>query len=132
MALPTAVSFLVSTTFCVITFAGMQLFKATLAGSEMMTIVGGLVGSVLFILLLTGVSNAETLVFGRGFQTKLPEVAVCLLMAAIASGLVHRVSFTTCILFSLANLYFINRISSSVYGGSQATKGAAVPARRKK
>ena len=84
------------------------------------------------MLLLTGVSNAETLIFGRGFQTKLPEVFLAIIVAAAASGSVHRVSFTTCVIFSLAELFYINRVSGATYGPSQVTKAAAPASKKKK
>jgi hypothetical protein len=75
----------------------MQLYKNNLASSELMTIVGGFLGSVLFIFILTvsyffffvkiiyftkklifkttkAIGNLEKILFGAGFQTKLfPE-----------------------------------------------------------
>lgn len=110
----------------------MQVFKTALSSNESMTIVCGFIGSILFMLLLTCVGNAETLLFGRGFQTKLPEVFACILLAAVASGFVHRVSFTTCVLFSLIELFWINRVSATTYGSAQPAKTAAPAPRRKK
>lgn len=74
----------------------MQLYKTNLASNEMMTIIGGFLGSVLFVFLLTvtklnvlnilihfqllnsllikAIGNLEKIMFGHGFQTKLfPE-----------------------------------------------------------
>ncbi|EDO37222.1 predicted protein [Nematostella vectensis] len=116
MALPTATSFLFASTLTVLTFALMQMFKTNLGGSEWMTILGGFIGSQLFVFLLTAIGNFESMIFGRGFHTKLfPEVLICLTVAMFASGLVHRVCVTTCFLFSMVALYYLNRISSSVH-----------------
>lgn len=52
-ALPSYTSFLFATTLTVLTFAGMQMFKTNLASSEWMTILGGFIGSQLFVFLLT-------------------------------------------------------------------------------
>ncbi|KAL1422448.1 hypothetical protein MTO96_022312 [Rhipicephalus appendiculatus] len=98
-------------------FAAMQIYKAHLASSQPMTILGGFLGSVLFMLILTAVSNLENHFFGKNFQTKLiPEVLICLVVAMVASGMVHRVCVTTCLIFSLVALYYISRISIKVHG----------------
>ena len=134
MGLSTGVSSVISFTLALSCFAGMQIFKQQLAASEYMTIVGGLMGSVVFIFILTGVGNLETSVFGEGFQTKLlPEVVFCLVMAMFASGLIHRVCVTTCFIFSLVALYYINKISLKVYSPSSVpTPSKATPGKKRK
>uniref|UniRef100_A0A1I8JNM5 Propionyl-CoA carboxylase beta chain, mitochondrial n=1 Tax=Macrostomum lignano TaxID=282301 RepID=A0A1I8JNM5_9PLAT len=97
-------------------FAGMQLFKAQLADSKLGTILGGGLGSLLFILLLTAVNNFENAFIQRGFQSQLfPEVVGSLALACIASGMVHRVCITTCFIFSLVALYYVNSLSQKIY-----------------
>jgi uncharacterized integral membrane protein len=111
----------------------MQLYKHQLASYEWMTIVGGFLGSILFCLILTAVSNFESHMFGKNFQTQLfPEVVLCLLAALFASGLVHRVCVTTCFLFSMVDLHYINKLSQTVHTPSVSVATAPVKSSKKK
>ncbi|XP_055677722.1 protein KRTCAP2 homolog [Lutzomyia longipalpis] len=133
MAVPTVVSLMLSSVACVLIFSGMQIYKPFLASTKATTLLGGFVGSWLFILSLTAISNLEALLMGRGFQAKLfPEVAFCLASALIASGMVHRVCATTCIIFSLVALYYINRISQKVHNSTMTNTAEAVHSKKKK
>ena len=50
------------------------MYKNTLASSQLLTILAGFTGSLLYVFLLTAVGNLEKSVFGFNFQTKLGEV----------------------------------------------------------
>ncbi|XP_059610688.1 protein KRTCAP2 homolog [Phlebotomus argentipes] len=135
MVVPTMLSLVFSSVACVLIFSGMQIYRPFLASTQATTLLGGFVGSWLFILSLTAISNLETLLLGRGFQAKLfPEVAFCLVSALIASGMVHRVCATTCIIFSILALYYVNRISQKVHNHSvvSAVDAAAHSKKKKK
>merc|ERR1712025_1054673 len=114
-------SFLVSSILSLLLFSGMQVGKVFLASSQFMTIAAGFLGSLLFVFLLTAVGNLEKSVFGLNFQTKLGEVVFCMLMAMSAAGTVHRVSATTCLLFSVAMTWSLNKISQDTYTAPTVT-----------
>merc|ERR1719251_584005 len=120
MGLNEGSSFVVSSIVSLLLFSGMQVYKTILASSQLMTILAGFTGSLLFVFLLTAVGNLEKSVFGFNFQTKLGEVVFCMLMAMSAAGTVHRVSATTCLLFSIGQAYALNKMAQEVHGAGVA------------
>merc|ERR1711934_1279873 len=94
MPLAVSPSCVISLAIPVLLFSGMQMAKPLLVASQPATILGGFLGSILFVFLLTGLGNLEKIAFGYGFQTKLPETLFCLMIAVVASASVHRVSAT--------------------------------------
>merc|ERR1712128_2630 len=120
MALTEGGSFVVSSIVSLLLFSGMQVYKTALASSQLMTILAGFTGSLLFVFLLTAVSNLEKSVFGFNFQTKLAEVVFCMLVSMSAAGTVHRVAATTCLLFSIAMTWSLNKMSQETYSVAPA------------
>jgi hypothetical protein len=57
-AVSTSTSFMLSSTFGVLLFAAMQIYRNSLASNEYMTIVGGFLGHILFVLLLTVIKES--------------------------------------------------------------------------
>ncbi|XP_022665644.1 protein KRTCAP2 homolog [Varroa jacobsoni] len=116
---------LMSTCLVVLLFASLQIFKAAFTQTRAMTVLGGYVGSWLFILLLTAVSNFEMAAFGSAFQSKLlPEVAGCLVLSLLLLAQIHRVCATTCALFSFVALYYLAAVSVKAYPGQQGSGGS--------
>ncbi|XP_014206563.1 protein KRTCAP2 homolog [Copidosoma floridanum] len=131
MAVTSKVSFLLSSILTILLFSGMQMYKNWLTSSQLHIIFGGYIGSMVFLFLLTALGNLESILFGKSFQLKFfPEVFISIIISMVASGLIHRVATTTCFLFSVVALYYINRISQDTY--SVPVPSVNVHAKKKK
>ncbi|XP_014500893.1 protein KRTCAP2 homolog [Vigna radiata var. radiata] len=92
-----------------------EMYRGKLASSELFTILGGFISSLLFLVLLTFIGNLQETI---GARTGWGAVIVAEAVALIAASTVHRVCITTCFLFSAGLLYEVNKISGSAVSTS--------------
>lgn len=118
-AVSTSISLVLSSLVSVLLFSVLQIYKPLLSSTQSATILGGFIGSWLFVFSLTAVSNLESLLLGpRKAIGLFPEVVVCLLVSAVASGMVHRVCITTwCVILALRwqIICYVDRLSPSSF-----------------
>ncbi|NXY39898.1 KTAP2 protein, partial [Pomatorhinus ruficollis] len=124
----TGTSLALSSLLSLLLFAGMQMYSRQLASTEWLTIQGGLLGSALFVCSLTAFNNLENLIFGKGFQAKIfPESKCCKNAGGEREHIAHPLPFCPrSLIFSMVGLYYINKISSTLY---QSTAPVAAPAK---
>ncbi|CAH8291157.1 unnamed protein product [Schistosoma turkestanicum] len=67
MVLDSGASSFMSLLLSLVIFAAMRLFSETLSSSQLLTILGGFLGSLIFVLLITFVNNLERKLFGDEF-----------------------------------------------------------------
>ncbi|XP_045494690.1 protein KRTCAP2 homolog [Colias croceus] len=118
MAVNSATSFVLSSILTLLIFSGMQMYKPILVKSPITIIFGGYLGSLMFMFFVTAVGNLEATLFGKNFQLKLPEIVLSMAISLIAAGMVHRICFTTCLIFSLMTIYYMNKLSQKTYATS--------------
>ncbi|BAT78687.1 protein KRTCAP2 homolog [Vigna umbellata] len=92
-----------------------EMYRGKLASSELFTILGGFISSLLFLVLLTFIGNLQETI---GARTGWGAVIVAEAVALIAASTVHRVCITTCFLFSAGLLYEVNKVSGSAVSTS--------------
>ncbi|KAL5580684.1 hypothetical protein UlMin_013126 [Ulmus minor] len=98
------------------------MYRGKLASTELFTILGGFISSLLFLVLLTIIGNFQETC---GSKTGWGAVVIAEVVALIAASTVHRVCITTCnpilmILFFQCNflffavlLYEVNKLSGT-------------------
>ncbi|VVC90554.1 protein KRTCAP2 homolog [Leptidea sinapis] len=131
MAVNSATSFVLSSILTLLIFSGMQMYKPLLVKSPITIIFGGYLGSLMFMFFVTAVGNLEAVLFSKNFQLKLPEIVLTMVISLIAAGMVHRICFTTCLIFSLVTIYYLNKLSQKTYGATTQAP-VAVKSRRHK
>ncbi|KAK1271095.1 hypothetical protein QJS04_geneDACA022616 [Acorus gramineus] len=95
----------------------LEMNRGKLASSELFTILGGFISSLLFIVLLTFIGNFQE---SCGTRTGWGAVLLAETIALIAASTVHRVCITTCFLFSAGLLYEINKLSGMMLAKSES------------
>lgn len=94
-----------------------EMYRGKLASTELFTILGGFISSLLFLLLLTFIGNFQE---SSGIKTGWGAVIIAEAVALIAASTVHRVCITTCFLFSAVFLYEINKLSGAMLSKSES------------
>uniref|UniRef100_A0A914P2H1 Dolichyl-diphosphooligosaccharide--protein glycosyltransferase subunit KCP2 n=1 Tax=Panagrolaimus davidi TaxID=227884 RepID=A0A914P2H1_9BILA len=112
-----------------LTITAGQTFKTYLAGSLQGTSVAGILGSFVFLFMLTAMSNFKMSSASSHVKSGLTEVLIALLIGIVASASIHRVSVTICLLASGVLLYHATFVSHERYN---VTKPAATTANKKK
>ncbi|ONK78117.1 uncharacterized protein A4U43_C02F14530 [Asparagus officinalis] len=102
-------SMLYSLLLFIIILSLMEMYRGKLASSELLTIFGGFISSLLFVVLLTFIGNYQE---SSGARTGWGAVLLAESVALIAAATVHRVCITTCFIFSAGFLYEINKLSA--------------------
>ncbi|CAJ2667701.1 unnamed protein product [Trifolium pratense] len=94
-----------------------EMYRGKLASSELYTILGGFISSLLFLVLLTFIGNFQET---TGAKSGWGAVIIAEVVALIAASTVHRVCITTCFLFSAVLLYEVNKLSGSAVSTSDS------------
>lgn len=91
------------------------MYKPWLTSTQIHTILGGYLGSILFVLSLTALGNLETYIFGKAFQVKLfPEGKVSVsTQFLVYVSLLFYISVLFCLVFSLFSSAMIHRVCAT-------------------
>jgi hypothetical protein len=99
----------------VISIALIELSASALGSSELMTIVGGFLCSIVFALAAIFMGNAGSVLMGSGSALGWGGVIVAELLALLVAASVHRVCVTTCFLFSIAIGSLLSQASRALH-----------------
>eukprot|EP00735_Rhodelphis_limneticus_P013283 TRINITY_DN688_c0_g1::TRINITY_DN688_c0_g1_i1::g.28796::m.28796 TRINITY_DN688_c0_g1::TRINITY_DN688_c0_g1_i1::g.28796 ORF type:complete len:133 (-),score=32.01,sp/Q5Q995/KTAP2_IXOSC/39.69/5e-19,Keratin_assoc/PF09775.4/1.6e-27 TRINITY_DN688_c0_g1_i1:163-561(-) len=122
-------SVLLSACLFVLLLSGLVLSSDFLSSTNALQVVAAGLSSFLFVFALTFLSNFEELLGFSG--AKWPEVVISLLAAVASASAVHPRCATICGMFSVVQLFFLNRISGEVYSG-QPIAAAKAQIKKKK
>ncbi|XP_072966236.1 uncharacterized protein [Typha angustifolia] len=95
----------------------LEMYREKLASSELLTIFGGFLSSLLFLMMLTVTGNYQE---SCGTRTGWGAVVLAEIVALIAASTVHRVCITTCFLFSAGLLYEVDKLSGMTLAKSES------------
>ncbi|KAH7524555.1 hypothetical protein FEM48_Zijuj06G0131800 [Ziziphus jujuba var. spinosa] len=94
-----------------------EMYRGKLASTELFTILGGFISSLIFLVLLTFIGNFQETC---GMRSGWGAVIIAEAVALIAASTVHRVCITTCFLFSVGLLYEVNKLSGIALSKSES------------
>ncbi|MCO5579487.1 hypothetical protein L7F22_033342 [Adiantum nelumboides] len=99
------------------------MYKEKLTSLEVFTILGGFIGSLLFLLALTfvGINWQENL---NNRTRHWRAIFLSGVIATIAASAIHRVCITTCFIISIGILYEVNKLSAKVHQKAEVKKKA--------
>uniref|UniRef100_A0AC35U0D2 Dolichyl-diphosphooligosaccharide--protein glycosyltransferase subunit KCP2 n=1 Tax=Rhabditophanes sp. KR3021 TaxID=114890 RepID=A0AC35U0D2_9BILA len=108
------------------------VFKGYLGSFKEGTFFGGFIGSVIFMFLLTGISNLKNL--DNKFQNSSGyiDITIALGIAVFVSSAVHGVSMTVSFLLSLFWIFLLSNISDRQHIGHSAPASSGIAAVIKK
>ncbi|KAN0006555.1 hypothetical protein ACTFIU_003268 [Dictyostelium citrinum] len=115
---------LISSILWIIIFALLNIGSSFFRSSEAATILGGLIGSFLFFLQMTFIGAIKR-------DVKLIETVLSVIITAMVSSSVHRVSGTTSIIFSIGWIFYFNYVSNKIYSKLEETNTVVSGKKRK-
>ncbi|KYR02341.1 hypothetical protein DLAC_01171 [Tieghemostelium lacteum] len=105
-------------------FALFQINSSFFRANEIRTILGGVVGALLFFFTITFIGSIKR-------EVKWIETIFSLLMTFFVSSSVHAVSGTTSVLFSIGILFYMNFVSKRIYERDEAAAAVTTGGKKK-